>query len=211
MAIITQLQPHRYDFLTDDFPQMNFPTGGQVGLVAQELEAVIPALVNDTRISAVTDSMGVEITPAVNYKAVNYIGLVPYLIGAVQQQQATIAQMQTQLDQCCAANPGMAPGGDGSLKSAPAQENVQEQRLVIHPNPFTDHTTLSYFVPQAGKVSLQVSTSDGKPLGTLREEQAEAGAFTYEWNTSKLASGTYFCTFMLDGAVVVKRAVKVAR
>jgi hypothetical protein len=66
-------------------------------------------------------------------------------------------------------------------------------------------------VPQAGKVSLQVSTSDGKPMGTLREEQAEAGAFTYEWNTSRLASGTYFCTLMVDGAVVVKRAVKVAR
>ncbi|MBZ0205232.1 MAG: T9SS type A sorting domain-containing protein, partial [Flavobacteriales bacterium] len=95
--------------------------------------------------------------------------------------------------------------------SAPAKEDVQEQRLVIHPNPFTDHTTLSYYVPQAGKVSLQVSTSDGKPLGNLREEQAEAGAFTYEWNTSKLASGTYFCTFMLDGNLVVKRAVRVAR
>lgn len=212
LAIIMQLQPHRYDFLTDQYPQMNFPTGVQVGLVAQELEAVIPALVSDTRVASVTDSMGVEVTTAVDYKAVNYAGLVPYLIGAVQQQQATIAAMQTQIDQCCAAqNPGMTPDGDGSLKSAPAREDVQEQRLLIQPNPFTDHTTLSYYVPQAGKVSLQVSTSDGKPLGTLREEQAEAGAYTYEWNTSKLATGTYFCTFMLDGAVVVKRVVKVAR
>ena len=130
----------------------------------------------------------------------------------MQEQQTTIAQLQAQIDQCCAAqNPGMAPGGNGGMKSAPAKEDVQEQRLMIQPNPFTDHTTLSYYVPQAGKVSLQVSTSDGKPMGTLREEQAEAGAYTYEWNTSKLASGTYFCTFMLDGAVVVKRAVKVAR
>jgi hypothetical protein len=54
-----------------------------------------------------------------------------------------------------------------------------------------------------------VSTSDGKPLETLREEKAEAGAYNYAWNTTKLAAGTYFCTFMLDGAVVVKRAVKV--
>ena len=105
----------------------------------------------------------------------------------------------------------MAPQDNGNPKDAPAPEDVQEQRLVIQPNPFTDHTTLEYYVPQAGKVSLSISTSDGKPMGTLREEQAEAGAYTYEWNTSKLASGTYFCTYMLDGAVVVKRAVKVVR
>lgn len=54
-----------------------------------------------------------------------------------------------------------------------------------------------------------VSTGDGKPLGILREELAEAGAYNNTWNTTRLAAGTYFCTFMLDGAVVVKRAVKV--
>ncbi|MBS1546720.1 MAG: T9SS type A sorting domain-containing protein [Bacteroidetes bacterium] len=119
--------------------------------------------------------------------------------------------MQAQLDQCCASNSGMAPQGTSGQKSAPAPEDVREQRLTIQPNPFTDHTTLNYYVSQAGKVSLQISTSDGKPMGTLREEQAEPGAYTYEWNTSKLSSGTYFCTYMLDGAVVVKRAVKVAQ
>jgi hypothetical protein len=90
-------------------------------------------------------------------------------------------------------------------------ESVREQRLTIQPNPFTDHTTLGYYVPRAGRVSLQVATSDGKPLGTLREESAEPGAYTYEWNTGNLASGVYFCTYILDGAVVVKRTVKVVR
>ncbi|MBS1945336.1 MAG: T9SS type A sorting domain-containing protein, partial [Bacteroidetes bacterium] len=110
---------------------------------------------------------------------------------------------------CCAANPGMAPGGNGALKAAPATGEVKEQRLLIIPNPVADLTTLEYYVPQAGKVSLSISNSDGKPMGMLREEQAEPGAYTYQWNTTELASGTYFCTYMLDGAVVVKRAVKV--
>lgn len=217
-AALMQLSPKSYTFNANAYPYMHLPTEPQRGLISQEVGSVFPDLVTDVVRPEQVDTLGNVIEPELHFKAMNYNGFIPILIAGFQaqqqqldQQQATIAQMQTQLDQCCAANPGMAPGGDGSLKSAPAQENVQEQRLVIHPNPFTDHTTLSYFVPQAGKVSLQVSTSDGKPLGTLREEQAEAGAFTYEWNTSKLASGTYFCTFMLDGAVVVKRAVKVAR
>jgi hypothetical protein len=86
---------------------------------------------------------------------------------------------------------------------------LKEQRLLVVPNPVADLTTLEYYVPQAGQVSLQVSTSDGKPLATLRQEQAEPGAYSYLWNTTKLAAGTYLCTYLLDGAVVVQRAVKV--
>jgi hypothetical protein len=88
---------------------------------------------------------------------------------------------------------------------------VQEERLLVQPNPFTDHTTLRYYVPKSGKVSLQVSGSDGRALRTLVEEQADAGDYSYEWNTSQLAPGTYFCALLVDGDVVVKRAVKVAR
>ena len=66
-------------------------------------------------------------------------------------------------------------------------------------------------MPAAGRVVLQVATLDGKPLATLREEMAEPGAYEYTWNTSRLAAGTYLCTYLLDGAVVVQRAVKVAR
>lgn len=80
---------------------------------------------------------------------------------------------------------------------------------MIIPNPVADLTTLRYYVPQAGQVSLQVSSADGKPMESLREEKAEAGEFSYTWNTTQLAAGTYFCTLMVDGNVVVKRAVKV--
>ena len=211
MSVISQLQPHQYDYLVDAYPQMNFPSGQQVGLLAQEVETVVPALVRATRVEATTDSAGVEVTPAVEYKAVNYAGLVPYLIGAVQQQQQQIAAMQAQLDQCCASNPGMAPEGNGGLKNTPATGELREQRLLVVPNPVAELTTLQYYVPDAGKVSLQVTSIDGKPLATLREEMAEPGAYQYTWNTNKLVPGTYLCTYMLDGAVVVQKAVKVAR
>jgi hypothetical protein len=58
-------------------------------------------------------------------------------------------------------------------------------------------------------VSLQVSDNAGRPISTLREEHAMAGAFTYEWDTQHLAAGTYFVALVVDGNVVVKRAVKV--
>ena len=103
----------------------------------------------------------------------------------------------------------MAPGGNHT-PATNSNVDLRDERLMIIPNPFSDHTTLRYYVPQQGKVSLQVSASDGRLLSTLREEQADAGEFSYEWNTTSLAAGTYFCALLVDGNVVVKKAVKVA-
>jgi hypothetical protein len=151
--------------------------------------------------------------PEVAFKALNYQELIPLLIAGFKEQQATIAQLQDQINQCCASQgSGMAPQGGGNTKSTLQNEgDLQEERLLVQPNPFTDHTTLRYYVAKGGKVSLQLSGSDGRILGTLLEDQVDAGAYSYEWNTSQLAPGTYFCALLVDGNVVVKRAVKVGR
>ena len=39
LEVVMQLQPHRYDFATGQYPQLDFPSGPQAGLLAQELEA----------------------------------------------------------------------------------------------------------------------------------------------------------------------------
>ncbi len=216
LDLVLQMQPKTYEFIQGALPQANLAAGPQVGLIAQELETVLPAAVGHTTVPAELDSLGTEIHPAVTIAGIDYNTVTPVLVGAIKEQQAmidqqkaTIAQMQDQINHCCAAQGDAAPGRSLEQGSTPQENDLQEQRLLIIPNPVADLTTLEYYVPKAGKVSLQVSTSDGKPLATLREELAEAGAYNYSWNTTKLSAGTYFCTFMLDGAVVVKRAVKV--
>jgi hypothetical protein len=213
---LQQLSPKTYDYNHQQFAFMNLPIEHQYGLIAQEVENVLPELVTNIHQPATLDTSGIEVSPAIDFKAMNYQGLIPLLIAGFQaqqvqidQQQATIAQLQDQINNCCAAQGGLAPQGGLERRMASEENDLQEQRLLIIPNPVADLTTLEYYVPRAGQVSLSVSTSDGKPLGTLREEQAEPGAYSYPWNTTKLASGTYFCTYLLDGAVVVKRAVKV--
>ncbi|MCO5274467.1 MAG: tail fiber domain-containing protein [Flavobacteriales bacterium] len=209
LAKLEALVPRRYQYSPAARQRFGLPAGEQFGFVAQEVEATLPELVVASIMPAELDSTGEEVYPEMDIKAVNYQGLIPLLVAGFQAQQQQIAALQVQLAQCCAANPGMAPGGNGELKAAPATGEVKEQHLLIIPNPVSDLTKLEYYVPRAGKVSLSISTSDGKPMGTLREEEAEPGAYTYQWNTGKLAAGTYFCTYLLDGAVVVQRAVKV--
>lgn len=213
LDVVMSLAPKNYSFLTEEYPQMNFPTGQQAGVLAEDLETVLPGLVKTAIQPAVLDSSGNVVTEQVEYSAVSYVGMIPYLVGAIQEQQATIAQLQDQINQCCASQGGgMVPDGNGNTGNTPQdQSDLQEERLLVQPNPFTDHTTVSYYVPKSGRVSLQVSNGDGRTLGTLLDEQADAGAYSYEWNTTQLTPGTYFCALLVDGNVVVKRAVKVAR
>ena len=81
--------------------------------------------------------------------------------------------------------------------------------VCIAPNPTSEGTIVTYSVAKAGHISLQVVTEDGRPLKTLREEEAQAGTFTYEWDTYNLTPGTYLCVLSLDGNVLVKKLVKV--
>jgi hypothetical protein len=58
--------------------------GSQLGLVAQEVEPVLPELVS-------TDKSADQM------KGLNYTGLLPVLVNAIQQQQAQIEQQSRQL------------------------------------------------------------------------------------------------------------------
>ncbi len=44
---VSALQGVSYRFLTEDFPQKNFPTTTQIGWLADNVEAVLPALVTE--------------------------------------------------------------------------------------------------------------------------------------------------------------------
>jgi len=141
LDVINQLSPKTYEFLHEQYPTMSFSEGTQYGLIAQELAEVLPELVGTVVAPTLLDSLGNEISSAIEYQAVNYIGLVPILISAVKEQQSQIeeqdesiaqlqeslnnqnevlaqmmeqlANMQQQINQCCNANDGTKslPGG----------------------------------------------------------------------------------------------------
>jgi hypothetical protein len=200
MDLLEQLRPKRFNFRTQDtqLATMNLATGQQMGLIAQEVANVLPGIVHDSYMPPGSTADGAT-TEGVAYKSMDYISLIPLLIGAVQE-------LKDQLDACCAAT---VPAPHSPISGPGQPDDLRTERLLISPNPFIDHTSITYFVAEPGKVSLQVSDNAGRPISTLREEQAVAGAFTYEWDTQRLAAGTYFVALVVDGNVVVKRAVKV--
>ena len=217
-SMINALQAKTYEYLIADHPNLALPAGGQAGLLAQQVELVFPDLVRQTRIPAMRDSIGNVVVPAEDIKTINYVGLIPYLIAANQEQalrlsdqDTRLVQLEQRLNDCCTAQdvdltPRSMQDGTGTLENDLLKAYT---RLTIAPNPFQEQTTISYTLEDNARVQLQVSNQSGMHIATLRDQQQEEGAYSLTWHTADLAPGTYIVTLFTDGAPVVKRAVKV--
>ena len=178
-AIIAQLNPSTYEHIPGIHPNLFLPSGPQIGVIAQEVEQVLPQLVDEVADAAVVDSLGNVVAPEVTFKTVNYIGLITVLIANAKEQQATIAALQDQvaamqqdLAGCCESRTmqtGGSHGGQNTSINDLRTSDATEQRLTITPNPFSEGTVIGYTLPNAGMVSLQVSDASGKSLFNLYE------------------------------------------
>lgn len=67
-----------------------------------------------------------------------------------------------------------------------------------YPNPFSETTTISYSLTQAGKVRITIFDSNGHLVRVVEEKTREPGSYTVEWDGrsedgSVVSSGVYFC------------------
>jgi len=85
--LVNALHPVSYEYKNDDFKSMGLPVGKQFGLIAQEVEKIIPEVVTE-------HSQNKDL----NLKGINYQELIPLLTKAIQEQNKLIVQKQNQLD-----------------------------------------------------------------------------------------------------------------
>ncbi len=94
---VMSLKPKKYDMKTDEFAGMNLPTGKQYGLLAQDVATVFPELVSTFTISA-DEAKKDKSSSITKFEGINYTGLIPILIEALQEQQAQIKALQQQVN-----------------------------------------------------------------------------------------------------------------
>lgn len=88
LATIQKLRPTSYLFKRDKYKSMNLLAGTQYGFIAQELEQVLPNLVTNSN----------NPDKSMNFKRVNYTGVIPFLVSGMQEQQAIIDAQQKEID-----------------------------------------------------------------------------------------------------------------
>lgn len=81
---ILELNGVNYNWRVDEYPTRNFDDKTQIGLIAQDVEKVIPELVK-------TDEQG--------YKSIYYNKFTPILIEGIKEQQKHIEQLEKEIDE----------------------------------------------------------------------------------------------------------------
>lgn len=177
-AKLQQLSGYTYAMRTAEFKEKNFAQTEQIGLIAQEVKAVFPQLVKE-------DEKG--------YLAVNYDGMVPVLLEAIKEQQQQIDALKAMVQAMSAAGQpaqGVALGN--------AQPIVLDQNA---PNPFAEHTTISYTLPaDVQRAELRFHDAQGTLIQTV--ELAQRGQGTLNVFGEKLSGGVYTYTLIADGKVI---------
>ena len=97
----------------------------------------------------------------------------------------------------------LSPGGTGI--DDPVQIPASAFQMKIYPNPFNPETTISYTLPTAGSVSLEIINSRGQLVKSLLKEEQPTGEHTLVWNGKddsghSVASGLYLCRIACNGA-----------
>ncbi|MCD4679822.1 MAG: tail fiber domain-containing protein, partial [Bacteroidales bacterium] len=101
---IKKLNTYSFTFKTTaEAEKINFDKGRQFGFIAQELEALFPELVSDN-VHPLNENISeedkkVKKDGGIEYKGVNYIGMIPILTEAIKEQQEIIEDQQQQIDE----------------------------------------------------------------------------------------------------------------
>jgi hypothetical protein len=97
LSKVMQLKPSNYALKTKEYKSMNFPKTRQFGFIAQDLEQVFPTLVENTSSVNIGTGTAENKNESMEYKVVNYIGMIPILTKAIQEQQYTIEALREEL------------------------------------------------------------------------------------------------------------------
>ncbi len=224
LATINALQPKSYEYRTADYDNLSLPEGTHHGLIAQDVEQVLPELVRTVVQPEVKGLNGRILSQKTDYKGVNYSGLVPYLVSAIKQQQAIIdsleaalngrlSDVESKMNNCCGM--GFRQSGEDSENGSEEANHVTVElashRIIDlsknHPNPFRETTSISYVIPDdAGKAQLIFFDVKGSVIKTVELEKGYGSITVLAHN---LTSGTYSYSLVIDGEVVeTKRMVK---
>lgn len=226
MDLLNQLQPKTYSFDNRKFKSMALPFGPQYGLLSDDVEKVIPGLIKNAVQAPKIDQYGKITIPSIEYKALNYTGLIPILVAGVkeidstndaqqlqnealqnqvstlQQQLNTLQQQLQQIADCCQHTGEVSPMGNNTN----TQQVVDLGNYAIildqnSPNPFAEQTTITYLIPKDVKDAQLIFSDDrGSVIKTVQINTRGVGSLLVY--ASNLSSGIYTYSLLADNKLI---------
>jgi|JI7StandDraft_1071085.scaffolds.fasta_scaffold14901_4 hypothetical protein len=211
--IIAKLNPTTYFMKTNNEYGLHFSATRQYGFISQEVEAILPELVTEIHKPASVDKDGKEVTQAVDFKGLNYMGFIAILTKGIQEQQDQMVKQQQQIDELKAQISLLLNNSNkGKVGTTVVPVNLTDKNIVVLdqnvPNPFAESTVISYNVPENfTKAQIQFTNQEGKIIKAVDILSAGPGSMSIFAND--LSNGVYTYSLVVDGNVIAtKKMIK---
>ncbi len=195
---LREVRIHTYSY--KDVGYLQLPKGEQVGVIAQELETVFPNLTSDAQVQ-----YGIEGNrKSAGYKAVNYIGLIPVLIRAVQELDEKVTALEEENNRLKGNDDAGKTDSflDGLTEVSDATEVASS--MILMPNPSNDLMTVAVNRGECNNCMLVITDLQGKKVTTIT--LTKSGRQTV--SKSEVGEGIFLCNLIVDGKPVsVERMV----
>jgi hypothetical protein len=218
MDIINQLKPKQYQFRHEgNYKLMNLPQGNHYGLIAQDVEKILPNLVKNSRFetprkpnTAEQEAIKVE---TIDFKALNYTELIPIIIKGMQEQQHTIdkqqqvnEQLQVQITELKKIVQSFSQNKSMDFSSSATKTYLAQNT----PNPFFADTKIQCSLPaQVKSATLIISNTEGETLQLYSIHTSGSNVITIHGNT--LPAGRYTYSLVADGIVLQTKSMILTR
>jgi len=157
-----------------------------LGLIAQEVEAIIPEAVSFNRLG--------------NVNMINYDMIIPVLIKAMQEQETLIESLQKEIKKLKSES----STSKGSTNSKSSTEDTSSNSATLEqntPNPFNQKTEIRFFIPETfSSAMLCIYNMSGMQIKSFPITEKGYGMITI--NGSDLYAGMYLYTLIVDGMEV---------
>lgn len=221
MGIINKLKPKNYEFISEGkLALLNLPRGHHYGLIAQDVELLLPNLVKEsvhdlnfikstrkilkpsedgkTPAAIQTEPEPKETQDNVTLKAVNYTELIPIMIKGMQELDADkdkkIKDLQQQINELKAMVQALTKHGGNvtSLSTGFLKQNV--------PNPASSNTVIGYYIPDnAGYAQIKITDVKGSVIKIFTAAKGEG---QINIRSGQLPAGTYNYTLYINSKAV---------
>jgi hypothetical protein len=197
MSIINRLKPSVYTYKTDEYKQMYLPEGLRYGLIADELQQVLPGLVKKAVQPAEYENRdkknGKKLHDAVEFNALNYTEIIPILIGGMKEQQQMIEELKSEIRNL---KSGQSETGQSEIRNAKPAMLFQNS-----PNPFNESTVIRYALSaEHSNGTIIIRDLSGNIVKSIAISNTGKGQVTV--NSNELSHGTYTYTLEIAGESV---------